>query len=134
MNQILKDRVAIVTGAAQGAGKGVALGLAKCGAKVVILDIQRERGLEARDELRAAGLVAEFIETNLMSEISVNTAVEQAAAFFGRLDILASCAGIYPFQTIDGMTTDEWNRVMTVNLMRGRQLHRHSLRAGVGPW
>ena len=116
MDQTLKERIAIVTGAAQGAGRGVALGLARRGATVVIADIQRGLGESVRGDLRAQGLSAEFCATDLFSEDSVRSLVATVGQRFGRIDIVASCAGIYPVEYLEPMTTAQWNRVLTINL------------------
>jgi 3-oxoacyl-[acyl-carrier protein] reductase len=116
MDQTLKNRIAIVTGAAQGSGKGVALELARRGATVVLADIQEALGASVADELRAQGFSASFCATDLSSETSVKALVETTGRRYGTVDILASCAGIYPVQDFETLTTAQWNLIITVNM------------------
>jgi 3-oxoacyl-[acyl-carrier protein] reductase len=116
MDQTLKNRIAIVTGAAQGTGRGVALELARRGATVVLADIEEALGTSVQDELRGQGFSALFCATDLSSETSVKALVEMTGRRYGAIDILASCAGIFPLQDFETLTSAEWNRVITVNL------------------
>jgi len=116
MDQTLKNRIAIVTGAAQGSGRGVALELARRGATVVLADIQETLGGLLEDELRAQGLSALFCAADLSSEASVKCLVETTGRRYGAVDILASCAGIYPVQDFETLTSEQWNHVITVNM------------------
>ena len=87
----LKNRTALVTGAAKGIGKGIASALREAGAQVMIADIDRATG-----EQTAAELGAQFTHLDVRSQASCQAAVEAAVQQYGRLDILCSNTGIFP--------------------------------------
>lgn len=113
----LKDRVAIVTGAGQGIGKALALGLSREGAKVVIADIHQDNAVAVKDEIRAAGAIASAIATNVSDEMSVEAMVENCIEEFGKIDILINNAGIFPVSSVEEMQEEEWDRVIGTNLL-----------------
>ncbi len=107
----LKDQVAIVTGGANGIGKGIASVLVKAGAHVVIADIDVDSGQRAAEELGATFAVLDVTDKAACQRV-VDTVVER----YGRLDILCSNTGIFPQATLDMMTTENWEQMMDVNL------------------
>lgn len=107
----LKDQVAIVTGGANGIGKGIAAVLVKAGAQVVIADIDTEAGKCAADELGAA-----FEALDVTDKAACQRVVDAVVERYGRLDILCSNTGIFPQATLDIMTTENWEQMMDVNL------------------
>lgn len=109
-------KVVIVTGAAQGGGKGVAEGFARQGAQVIVADLQTKLGQSTCEELRSHGGTATFVHTDLSSEASIVALVRQVKEQFGYLDVLASCAGIYPVQKLAEMTHAQWSYVVAVNM------------------
>src|SRR5918995_2327577 len=113
----LKDRVAIVTGAAQGIGKALALGLSREGAKLVIADIHQNNAVAVKDEIRAAGAMALAIATDVSDEMSVEAMVENCIEEFGKIDILINNAGIFPVSSVEDMEEEEWDRVIGINLV-----------------
>jgi NAD(P)-dependent dehydrogenase (short-subunit alcohol dehydrogenase family) len=125
MSGKLQDRVAIVTGSSSGNGRAIALALAAEGAIVVCSDLRREAregGYEpdidrATDEaIRLAGGKAEFVEADAARYADVERLVTQAAATFGRLDVMVNNAGIFTdLHTIVDETEDEYDRTMAVN-------------------
>lgn len=88
------DKVALVTGGASGIGAACSVTLARAGAKVVIADIDDERGTSVRNAVRAAGGEAIYLDHNVVDESSWMKVVEIIEGQFGRLDILVSNAGI----------------------------------------
>jgi len=108
----LKDRVAIVTGAAQGIGRAIAQKLADEGAKVVIADVNGEGAERAAAELPDAMSV----RTDVSSERDVQQMVDQTLSRHGKVDILVNDAAIVPFTPWDEVTFQEWRRIMAVNL------------------
>lgn len=116
MGKDLEGRVAIVTGGAQGGGYGVARCLAKKGVTVVLADIQEGPGRQALEQLKSEGFSAGLKIMDLSSEDSVKELVSYTVGEFGRIDILASCAGIYPVQDLETMTTRQWQQVVDLNL------------------
>jgi len=113
----LKDRIAIVTGAGQGIGRAIALGLAREGAKIVIADINEETATTVKNEIEAGGGIALAIWTEVSNETSVQAMVEDSLREFSRLDILVNNAGIFPTSPVEEMREDEWDRVIGTNLV-----------------
>ncbi|MBW2488770.1 MAG: SDR family oxidoreductase, partial [Deltaproteobacteria bacterium] len=113
---MLKDRVAIITGAAQGIGAAFAVGYAKEGARLVIADIVD--GGDTVSEVSKTGSEAIFVNTDVTRQDQCDAMAKAAVDRFGGIDILVNNAAIYagiikkPFVDI---TTEEWNRVMQVN-------------------
>ncbi|HUD00534.1 MAG TPA: SDR family NAD(P)-dependent oxidoreductase [Candidatus Polarisedimenticolaceae bacterium] len=113
----LKNRVAIVTGAGQGIGRALALGLAREGAKVAIADINEESATAVRNEIQAAGGTAFAVRTDVSNEDSVQTTVDKSLREFGKLDILVNNAGIFPVSSVEEMKDEDWDRVIGTNLV-----------------
>ena len=112
----LKNRVAIITGAAQGIGAAFAVGFAKEGAKIVIADIMD--GTDAVKSVEEAGGEAIFVTTDVSKQEQCDAMAKAAIDRFSSIDILVNNAAIFgnlilkPFTEI---TTEEWNRMMEVN-------------------
>jgi 2-hydroxycyclohexanecarboxyl-CoA dehydrogenase len=111
----LKDKVAVVTGAAQGIGRGIAHRLAQEGAKVAVADINDSGAAKTAAEIKAAGAVACAIKLDVTSLKSATAAAEAVEAQLGPVDILVNNAGwdkVQPF-----LETDEelWNRLIDIN-------------------
>jgi 3-oxoacyl-[acyl-carrier protein] reductase len=111
----LKDKVAIVTGAGQGIGRGIALSLAKEGAKVVVADITDKR-FEVVNEIEALGSQGLAVKCDVSNKNDVDGMVREAINKFRRVDILVNNAGIYPFKPFTEMTEQDWDRVLNINL------------------
>lgn len=122
-------RVALVTGAAAGIGRQVAVDLAKAGARVMLADLSAERGLAARDEIRRRGGRAEFVRVDIALEQDVRDMVTATLAVYGSLEISVLNAGITsrcPFPDLDGSS---WRRVLDINLTGTFFCARESVRA-----
>ena len=113
----LKDKVAVITGAAQGIGAAFAVGYAKEGAKIVIADILD--GKEAVEAVGNAGSKAVYVKTDVTVQAQCDAMAETTVERFGGIDILVNNAAIFgdlvmkPFIEI---SDEEWNRVMNVNI------------------
>src|SRR5689334_9084372 len=90
----LQDKVALITGAASGIGKEIALEYAKQGAKIVIADLNLDAATAAAAEITAAGGTAMAVAMNVTDEAQVDKGVADAVAAYGGLDVLISNAGI----------------------------------------
>ena len=112
----LEGKVAVVTGAAQGIGRAIALGLAAEGASVVVGDVQGEKASAVAKEIDASGKKAFGIECDVASETSVNRMARETFARFGRADILVNDAGIYLKAPVVKIAEEDWDRTINVNL------------------
>jgi 3-oxoacyl-[acyl-carrier protein] reductase len=114
--QPLTDQVAIVTGAARGIGHGIAAVLAAEGARVVIADVDRALAELTAAELRDGGAEALAVETDVTDRASVDALAEMTLAAYGRIDILAANAGIYPSTELAAIDDALWDHVMDINV------------------
>ena len=112
----LTGKVALVTGAAQGIGKAVALLLARHGADIVVSDINLEKAEETVREIESIGSKAMAIKVNVASLSDVERMVEAILEKFGKIDILVNNAGITRDKLILRMTEEDWDAVLDVNL------------------
>ncbi len=112
----LQGKVAIVTGAAQGIGRAIAMGMGREGAKVVVADMQGAKAKALADELQAGGSDALAVEVDVSRESSVKSLIEQVLRRFSRVDILVNDAGIYLRSLVAEMKEEDWDRVIDTNL------------------
>jgi 3-oxoacyl-[acyl-carrier protein] reductase len=112
----LKNKVAIVTGAARGIGKGIALTLAKEGCNVIVSDINEDDCQNVSGELARQGIKSIGIKCDVSSATDVEKLFMQAGKEFGKIDILVNNAGVYPFVPFEQMKELDWDKVMDVNL------------------
>ena len=110
-------RVVIVTGGAQGIGKGIARYLLERGQQVIIADVDAEAGQETREEYQAIGEVT-FIETDISNEGSVQRCVQRAVERHRRIDALVNNAGLArpPREPVETLSLEVWNRYLATNL------------------
>ncbi|MBI5061861.1 MAG: SDR family oxidoreductase [Candidatus Aenigmarchaeota archaeon] len=112
----MAGRVAIVTGARRGIGKGIALALAKAGAAVVVSDISLEECQLVCNEITKSGGKAFPVRCDVSVSAEVRQMVDAAVKKFGRVDILVNNAGILRFEPFLDMKEETWDSVMNVNL------------------
>jgi 3-oxoacyl-[acyl-carrier protein] reductase len=113
---ILKDRAAIVTGAGQGIGRGIALKLAAKGANVAVSDINSDTAKRTAREVEDLGRIAVALNTDVSKEAQVEEMVEAAVREFGKVDILVNNAGIARSGTLLKLSAGAWDEVLAVNL------------------
>ena len=113
----LDDKVALVTGAARGIGKGIATELASEGADIVICDVLIDDALRAAGELQnRLGVTAIALEMDVANDDSISTNIQQAIAEMGRIDILVNNAGVAPDNLSEDEVESDWDRCFEVNL------------------
>jgi NAD(P)-dependent dehydrogenase (short-subunit alcohol dehydrogenase family) len=148
--QMLQGKVALVTGAARRIGRSIALALAGQGADVVIT--YRESADQAQQtvrDLEALGVRAAAVPANLREPESIRAAVAEAAAKFGRLDVLVNNAGRFETAALEKISVEQWDAMFETNTRgpflaaqaahphlkasRGRIINIGSL-GGIHPW
>ncbi|KAL4907809.1 hypothetical protein BDW74DRAFT_166441 [Aspergillus multicolor] len=113
---VLADKVAIITGGAQGMGKATASVFLRAGAKVVIADVKSEEGEAVAAELSSLGEVR-FVKTDISKSEDVQNLITQTVAFFGRLDVAINNAAMSPDKTaLIEYDEEYWRRLVDVNL------------------
>jgi NAD(P)-dependent dehydrogenase (short-subunit alcohol dehydrogenase family) len=114
----IQDARAVVTGGASGLGQAVAHHIAAHGGKVVILDVQEGPG---RSAAAALGAQASFVRCDVTSEAEVNAAMDTAATFLGRINLLVNCAGVIGAARVLGkngpMAGEFFTKVIHINLI-----------------
>jgi 3-oxoacyl-[acyl-carrier protein] reductase len=132
----VENRVALVTGAAQGIGAAIARRLADGGARVGVLDLQRDAALATAEQITAAGGTAFAVAADVSQRDQVQAAVDAVVGEYGSLHILVNNAGVLRDNLLFKMTDDDWTTVMEVHL-RGAFLcsqiaQRHMVEAKYG--
>jgi len=130
------DRVAIVTGAAQGIGRATALRLASEGARVAAVDVDAARVAPVVESIEAAGGEAAAFGCDVSMRDQVDATVDAVVSRFGRVDILVNNAGVTRDNLVFKMSDDEWDTVLDVNLksvfLFTRAVQRHMVEARYG--
>ncbi|HET6419939.1 MAG TPA: glucose 1-dehydrogenase [Geobacteraceae bacterium] len=111
----LKEKVAIITGGAQGIGRAIAKTFLEKGCRTVIADIDLEAGGETVEEYSKIGKI-EFIPADISSEKEIGKLIGMTAERFARIDVLVNNAGISANLPLENLQLEEWNRVIGVNL------------------
>jgi 3-oxoacyl-[acyl-carrier protein] reductase len=112
----LREKVAIVTGAGQGIGRAISLGLAREGARVVAADIHAPGAEAVAAEIEKNGSESLACRADVSQADSVENLKELTLRRFGRIDILVNNAGIYPTCPVSEMAEEVWDRVIDTNL------------------
>ena len=114
----LKDKVVIVTGARQGLGKSISLGMAEQGADLVICDRVLDDGklAETAKEIEVMGRKTLSLGGDITVEDDVNNVVNKALEKFGKIDVLVNNAGVTSQDSFDKMTYKRWRLILSVNL------------------
>ena len=125
----LKDKVAIVTGGAQGLGEAICTRLAREGADIVVADINLEGATETAAAIEdATGRRAIAVKADVTNEEEVAAMVDTAVETFGHLDIVVSNAGVLVAEPIDEFPAAKWQFVINVNLVGYFLVAKHAAR------
>lgn len=112
----LKNKVAIVTGAASGIGKEIALVYAREGAKVAIADLNLNQAQQVAEEIQSMKHQAMAVEMNVTDEEQVTKGVDEVAKHFGGVDVLVSNAGIQIIDPVDKLSFANWKKMLAIHL------------------
>lgn len=116
MGMKLKDKIAIITGAASGMGKEIAKLYAKEGAKIVVSDINEEGAKATVDEIKNQGGTAIAVKANVAVEEDIQNLVDTTVDTFGTVDILVNNAGIMDnFEPAADIVDEQWERIFAIN-------------------
>jgi sorbitol-6-phosphate 2-dehydrogenase len=126
----LKEKIAIVTGAGSGLGRSVAIGCARAGAKIAVVDIN---GGDANQTCKIIkNEMPDIVTSNNLCDVTNESNVEEVLeivqAKFGKVDILANCAGIAPAGPLIDLSVEAWRRTLEVNLTGYFLMAKHSAR------
>lgn len=112
----LKNKVAIVTGAASGIGKEIAMVYAKEGAKIAIADLNLDQANLVAAEIKSQGGEAMAVAMDVTKEDEVNKGIDSVAKHFGGIDILVSNAGIQIIDAVDKLAFSDWKKMLAIHL------------------
>jgi 3-hydroxybutyrate dehydrogenase len=112
----LQDKIAIVTGAASGIGKEIAMTYAREGAKVAIADLNKDAAEATAAEIRATGAQAMSVAMDVTDEAQVNAGVAEVVTAWGGVDVLVSNAGIQIVHPIEEFTLADWKKMLAIHL------------------
>jgi 3-hydroxybutyrate dehydrogenase len=112
----LQDKIAIVTGAASGIGKEIAITYAREGAKVAIADLNKDAAEATAAEIRATGAQAMSVAMDVTDETQVNAGVAEVVTAWGGVDVLVSNAGIQIVHPIEEFTLADWKKMLAIHL------------------
>ena len=110
------NHIAIVTGGGSGIGRATSLQLAREGARVAVVDIDREAGRETVQQIEQAGGAAIYLYADVSQSADVQGVVNHVVEKWGRIEVLINNAGIMRFLPVVELGEDDWDRVMSVNL------------------
>ena len=112
----LEGKVALVTGASRGIGKGIAVGLASAGANLALVARSESTLIEAQEEIQALGVQAEIFPYDMNQTENIPDLVAAVNAFYGQIDILVNNAGTTHRDAVVDFPEDRWDDVIRVNL------------------
>jgi len=119
MSPVLKEKVAIITGAGRGIGRAFALRFAEEGAKLLLPDISLERAEDTAKEIKAKGGEAVAMKTDISDENDTKKMADKVTQQYGKVDILINNAAVWYGLEVtpwDAWTVEEWDRILDVNL------------------
>lgn len=117
MAQSLKDKVVVITGASSGIGEAAAEALSQKGAKIALLARRKQRLEKLSERLSKNGTEVLVLQVDVSKEDQVAQATQQILAKWGRIDVLIANAGVMLLSPIHGAKTEEWRRMMEINVL-----------------
>jgi NAD(P)-dependent dehydrogenase (short-subunit alcohol dehydrogenase family) len=130
----LEGKVAVITGAASGIGRGIAIRLSEMGAALALLDIDQQKGKATASEIASQGGKALFIPADVRSAQAGKRAVAETLQAFGKIDILCNNAGIAIRKSVENLSENEWDLALDVTLksvfLLSREALPHMMKAG----
>src|SRR5215472_2924199 len=123
----LEGKVAVITGAASGIGRGIAVRLSGMGAAVVLLDIDQQKGQARTSEIASQGGKALFIHVDVCSAHDCKRAIAETLQALGKIDILCNNAGVAIRKSVEDLSEDEWDVALDVTLKSVFLLSREAL-------
>ena len=112
----LRDRAALVVGAGQGIGRATALYLARCGAKLALVDLEEDRAHRVAKEIQELGRPVEPIVADVTSETQVAEVVQAAVKAMGRIDSLVNIIGIASWAPLLELDSQTWDEQLLINV------------------
>jgi NAD(P)-dependent dehydrogenase (short-subunit alcohol dehydrogenase family) len=112
----LDGKSVVVTGAGSGMGKAAALEYGRRGSNVLVADLDEETATQTATAIREAGGTAECFQMDLRRKSDIHGMVSAAVERFGRLDVLANVAAVYPHCPVEDMTEEFWDNVFAIDL------------------
>ena len=116
MGDLLKGKIAVVTGAGRGIGAAIATGFAQNGANVVITDILMDNACHVAEDLCGLGIKAKAIEMDVSKTQEIAAKVDEVKNVFGRIDVWVNNAGITQAADIEDITEADWDCMLNINL------------------
>ncbi|MDP3837091.1 MAG: SDR family NAD(P)-dependent oxidoreductase [bacterium] len=113
---LLKNKIAVITGAGQGIGKAIALAFAAENCRMLVSDLNKNACEDVVAEIKEQGGSAIAFKCDVSDKIEIDKMVNETIEEFGGLDIIVNNAGIFPFKAFTDITEEEWDKVMNVNL------------------
>ena len=113
---VLKGKVAIITGAAQGVGKAIAVRYAKEGAKVVIADLDYQKAEQTAAQIKELGKHGRAVKVNIAKKNEIEELIKTTFSLYGRLDLLVNNAAVLKRQAFLELSEENWDSTMAVNL------------------
>ncbi|MDF1510736.1 glucose 1-dehydrogenase [Robertmurraya sp. DFI.2.37] len=112
----VQNKVAIITGAANGIGRGVAKCYADNGAKVILADLNKKAGQSVKEEILAAGGQSMFVQTDVRKVDDIVQLMKVVKSTYGKIDILINNAGVSRFKNVFDLSVEDWDDVLNTNL------------------
>ena len=127
MNELLKGKVAIITGSTSGMGESAAYLFAKNGAKVIVTGRREKEGKRVADKIKKSGGQAIYIQLDVSNEDNVKAMIQETVKKYGKIDILYNNAGIEAQGLITSASEEEINKVFNINIKGVMYCAKHAL-------